>query len=87
MGDCRFLGTCVFFNNRMVQMPPAARILKQKYCRDDNVHCARYLVSVTAGRGSLPGDLLPNQVETARRIIEEWAAVPVTQGRMSPVHR
>jgi hypothetical protein len=69
MADCELLESCIFFNDRMKNMPGTANILKTQYCRSDNSSCARYLVFRTLGRSKVPADLFPQQKEKADRII------------------
>jgi hypothetical protein len=54
----------------MAEMPSMAEIIKQRYCRGSNVHCARHMVFRTLGRPAIPKDLYPSQVERAEEIID-----------------
>ncbi|SBV98663.1 conserved hypothetical protein [uncultured Alphaproteobacteria bacterium] len=69
MADCPCLPKCPFFLDRMADMPSMANKLKDKYCRDDFAHCARYMVFKALGPGRSPDSLFPAQVDQARRII------------------
>ena len=69
MADCNLLEKCVFFNDKMANMPSTSEIVKMRYCRGDNKECARYLVCTALGRERVPADLFPNQAERAREII------------------
>ena len=69
MSDCELLKTCMFFNDRMANIPSTAEIIKLKYCRGDNAECARYAVFTVRGREHVPDDLFPNQTDSAREII------------------
>lgn len=68
MADCEKLQTCPFFNGRISTMPAVINLMKQSYCRGEKVQCARYQVS-SSGK-PVPADLLPNDVEQARRLIK-----------------
>lgn len=69
MADCELLRTCLFFNDKMANRPATAELLKDKYCRGDNSSCARYIVYKSAGRGSVPQDMFPPNIERARQIV------------------
>ncbi len=69
MADCELLAGCLFFNNKMVNMPATAELMKSRYCRDDNSECARYMVYQKLGRPKVPIDLAPNNIERAKLIL------------------
>lgn len=69
MADCELLQTCIFFNDKMKDMPGTASILKGQYCRSDNSTCARFMVFMALGRAKVPQDLFPQQKEKAEKII------------------
>lgn len=69
MADCECLPGCPFFNDRMAQMPVMADVIKKKYCRGDNAHCARHMVKVARGTAGVPIDLFPNQQDRAKALL------------------
>lgn len=69
MADCECLAGCLFFNDKLQNMPAAAQSLKKRLCRGDNANCARHMVVVALGRQQVPTDLSPNQVDRARALI------------------
>ena len=69
MADCECLPGCLFFNDKMQNMPAAAKLLKSRLCRGDNARCARHMVVAALGREKVPADLSPNQVDRAEAII------------------
>jgi len=71
MPNCDLLGKCIFFNDKMANMPSTANIIKLKYCNEDNTGCARYMVYKALGREMVPSDLFPNQVDRARELIAQ----------------
>jgi len=71
MADCELTETCIFFNDKMADMPVMADIYKDRYCRGAKSECARYLVFSTIGRENVPIDLYPNQRERAEAIVAE----------------
>ena len=73
MSDCECLPTCIFFNDKMSQKPASANLFKKSYCLGDNAQCARYRVFKTLGRGTVPADLYPNDLERSEQIIQAHA--------------
>ncbi len=71
MADCELLPQCVFFNDKMANMPITAKMAKDQYCRGDNSLCARYMVFKALGRSNVPPDLFPNETLLAKKIIAE----------------
>lgn len=69
MADCELLAGCVFFNDKLDNMPGLAEIYKDRYCRKDNSQCARYVVAQALGREKVPLNLYPNQMPRAKEII------------------
>jgi len=69
MANCELLETCLFFNDKMGNMPAVANLYKQRYCQGDKLVCARYMVFSKLGRPSVPPDLFPNEGERARAIL------------------
>ncbi len=70
MADCELLAGCIFFNDKMTNMPTMAAMYKKDFCRGDSSKCARYMVFKALGRPSVPADLFPNMTEQAKAIIE-----------------
>jgi hypothetical protein len=71
MIDCEVIENCIFFNEKMGNMPFASNMYKSKYCRDDFNSCARYYVRSKLGRDKVPTTLFPNQMEKAIEIVKE----------------
>jgi hypothetical protein len=69
MAHCEKLVTCPFFANNLPNMPGVAILMRETYCRGDKLACARYMVSKAGLK--VPYDLLPNDVETARKILAQ----------------
>jgi hypothetical protein len=70
MADCICLLTCPFFNEKMANMPSIKDMYKKNFCKTDNSGCARYMVFKALGKGNVPSDLYPNQVEKVKGIID-----------------
>lgn len=71
MANCEVVSGCIFFNDKMANKPATAEIYKKRFCQGDNSECARYLVFKSKGKGNVPADLFPNQIDRAKEIIEE----------------
>jgi hypothetical protein len=69
MAECEKLSACIFFNDKMGDMPATAALTKKLYCRGDNSKCARYMVSKALGGPKVPPDLFPAEEERATKII------------------
>lgn len=69
VADCELLATCIFFNDKMSDMPTMAAVVKGRYCTGDNADCARHMVAIALGREAVPVDLYPSQTERAEMYI------------------
>ena len=69
MAECELLAGCIFFNDKMSNMPAMASIFKDKYCKDDNAECARYMVFKALGKEKVPPNLFPNMKDKAKEVI------------------
>jgi hypothetical protein len=71
MAQCELLATCIFFNDKMVNYPSTAEFLKKKHCLAEPESCARMMIVRARGRQSVPGDLFPNDIVRAQRLLAE----------------
>ncbi len=72
MSACRLLENCIFFKDKMVDMPSTAKSIKARYCwGGGSSTCARYLVSEKLGTDKVPQDLLPSQMDRIEEIFDE----------------
>ncbi|OQY05334.1 MAG: hypothetical protein B6I20_01565 [Bacteroidetes bacterium 4572_117] len=69
MAKCECLENCAFFNDKMANMPSMANIIKKKYCEGDCSICARYIVYKALGKGAVPANLFPTQMDRAKKLI------------------
>lgn len=69
MADCELAGTCIFFNDKMANMPAMSGMFKDRYCRGDWAACARYRVFEKLGRPAVPADLYPNERDRADALL------------------
>jgi hypothetical protein len=70
MPDCSLIKTCIFFNDKMADIPSTAEIFKNLYCKNDFDDCARMIVVKALGREKVPADLFPNQSAKALEIVK-----------------
>lgn len=63
MATCELSDTCIFFNDKMPDMPAVAGYLKGKYCFGNFAACARFLIYREFGRENVPTGLFPNEDE------------------------
>ncbi|GAB4280522.1 MAG: hypothetical protein Kow0056_15030 [Coriobacteriia bacterium] len=66
---CELLEGCIFFNDKMANMPSMADLLKERYCKGDFHACARYRVYAEVGRENVPADLFPAQTDRVASVI------------------
>ena len=71
MPDCECMAGCPFYNEKMDNMPSMTKAYKRRYCMGDYFHCARYSVYDALGRGNVPTDLYPNEVQRAKELIAQ----------------
>ncbi len=71
MSECELIKTCIFFNDKMADMPSTAEIFKNLYCKGEFNNCARMIIVKALGRGNVPPDLFPNQAEKALEIVKK----------------
>lgn len=70
---CSLIEGCIFFNDKMANMPSMATMYKDRYCQDSFETCARYEVFKAIGRENVPRDLYPNE---AHKVSDILAAFP-----------
>lgn len=71
MGECEFSGTCPFYNGTMANMPGDAEEMKEKYCENNNLNCARFMLYQAMGESGAPDDLKPSDKTRAYQLIAE----------------
>jgi hypothetical protein len=69
MAQCECLPACPFFHDKIVSPDGLGAMYKQRYCLGDKSQCARYMVFTKLGKGNVPRDLFPNQVDKARKLV------------------
>jgi hypothetical protein len=71
VAECALIETCIFFNDRMQNMPSMTNMYKERYCRGEWQVCARYRVYEVAGRENVPKDLYPNEAERVDAVLSD----------------
>lgn len=67
---CEMLVECLFFNDKLENMPAVAGVMKKKFCQgSQQTTCARYMVAKTMGKEKVPADLFPHDSGRAKRIL------------------
>ena len=72
MKNCEFLQKCLFFNDKLKNMPKASDMMKKMYCRWNNTKCARYMVATTLGKSAIPHDMFPGDHRRANEILIQY---------------
>ena len=71
MGECEFIEKCPFFHDLPADKPVEVEVLKKKYCRNNNLNCARYMIANAVGKEKMPPDLYPDEKVVAYEVITE----------------
>jgi hypothetical protein len=71
---CELSETCIFFNDKMADMPAVAEYLKEKYCRGRYDVCARFQIYREFGRENVPAGLFPNEEVMVPGIVAQLRA-------------
>lgn len=70
MSDCEFRKGCLFFRNKMDNLPGTAGLFRRQYCQGRCSGCARFMVQRELGEQAVPRDLLPYHHDRAMTIIQ-----------------
>ncbi len=76
MTDCELLAGCLFFNDKMKNMPWVGETMKRLYCRWDFKQCARYRVASALSKKEIPADLFPSDTIRAKIILAQHYHFP-----------
>lgn len=71
MQTCELCDTCIFFNDKMPDMPAVAGYLKDKFCRGSYDACARFQIYKEFGRENVPEGLFPHEADMVLGIADE----------------
>jgi len=71
MSRCEFIENCPFFLGKLAEKPVQIEELKTKYCENNNLNCARYMIAQAVGKELMPPDLYPNEKTVAYEVIAE----------------
>ncbi|MCK5783541.1 MAG: hypothetical protein KAH06_03790 [Desulfobacterales bacterium] len=70
--QCPFLSQCALIHENRTKMPDLIARIEDDYCTKAAFRCARFQVCQTIGVNVVPPLLLPDQIDWARQIIEEY---------------
>lgn len=71
MGECEFIEKCPFFHGKLAKKPVEIEEMKEKYCRNNNLNCARNMIANALGKELMPPDLYPHEKIVAYEVIAE----------------
>lgn len=71
MLECELIEGCPFYNGYLKGDENKIEAMKEKFCRKNNLNCARYMIFMALGRGSVPPELFPHQKNKAYQIISQ----------------
>ena len=71
MQECELISTCPFYMGHLKGNEKDISELQEKYCKNNNLHCARYMVFMALGRENMPEELFPHQKERAYELISK----------------
>ncbi len=74
MADCSLIDSCIFFKEKMQNMPSMTKMYKQRYCKGEMEQCARYQVYKEVGKGNVPDDLYPNDSAKVEEVLRKVLA-------------
>jgi hypothetical protein len=69
MQECELINTCPFYNGQLQGDLRQIEEMKDKYCRKNNLNCARYMIFIALGREKMPEGLFPHQKNKAYELI------------------
>ena len=69
MAECELIDKCPFFNKHLENDDATVTSLKEKYCKTNNLNCARYMIATALGSEAVPEDLNPTEKIKAYEII------------------
>ena len=70
MIECPRTSVCPFFQGKLPQMPPTVELIKRRYCFDNHLDCALFVVGEKKGFETLPKDLYPSQRDRALKLLK-----------------
>ena len=72
MADCEWKSECVFINEKDIYGHDAVRcFFENQYCQNKHSNCACFMIFDALGKNSVPRNLLPNQPEKAKDVIDK----------------
>jgi len=72
MADCEFLENCLFFNDKLKNMPTASGMMKNMYCKWHHAKCSRYRIAIALGKSGVPDDMFPGDQLRANEMLLQY---------------
>ena len=69
MAECELIKKCPFFINKIAGDSEKVSEMKEKYCKTNNLNCARFMIATALGSEAVPPDLAPDEKIKAYEII------------------
>ncbi|MCK5154123.1 MAG: hypothetical protein KAQ93_07155 [Spirochaetales bacterium] len=69
MQECELIKSCPFYNGQLKGDKDNIDSMKEKYCKANNLNCARYMVFMALGKESMPKELFPHEKNRAYEVI------------------
>jgi hypothetical protein len=70
--DCELLEGCLFFNDKLKNLPKASDMMKKMYCKWHYAKCARYKIAIAMGKSAVPKDLFPGDHNRSSEILIQY---------------
>ncbi len=67
MADCERFKGCMFFSDKLPEIPRTAEALEETYCHGSKIECARYMVALKGVE--VPANLFPNENNCVAKVL------------------
>ncbi|RKX83558.1 MAG: hypothetical protein DRP58_08550 [Spirochaetes bacterium] len=71
MQECELIENCEFYNGQLKGNKEQIEAMKEKYCKVNNLNCARYMIFMALGKEKMPNELFPHQKDRAYLLISQ----------------
>ena len=83
-GQCPFMDQCRFLHENRTKMPELIARIQDTYCtKPACCRCARFRISQSLGLAKVPALMLPDQIDWARQIVQEFGGNLETDGQLA----
>jgi hypothetical protein len=82
--QCPYVDSCVFLRENRTKMPELIARIQADYCTNPACcRCARFRISQSLGLDKVPALMLPDQIDWARQIVQEFGGDLETDGQLA----